>query len=341
MILGITGYYASGKDTAAVYLMKRGFTHYSLSDELREEAKRRKVSPSRGTLISLGNELREKFGPGILAERIGNRLRPGEDYVITSIRNPGEVEVLQRNDHFIFIAIVADQKKRYELLKQRAREEDPKSFEEFVEKEKIEESSDPLHQQLDKTAKLAKIKVKNEGSVGDLYIKMDQLLLDLNKKYRRRPSWDEYFLKIGREVARRATCDRGKAGCLVVRDKRILCTGYVGSPAGLPHCDEVGHQMKTVMHENGTTSQHCMRTIHAEQNTICQAAKEGISLKGATLYCNMEPCIVCARMIANCGISRVVAQKKYQKAEETRELFKKAKVQLDVLDNEVQVYGRQ
>lgn len=341
MILGITGYYASGKDTVAEYLMKRGFAHFSLSNEIREECKRRKTPITRDNLIATGNELREKFGPGILAEKVALRFRDDEDYIVTSIRNPAEVEVLQRYKPFIFIEIVADIKKRFELLKQRMREEDPKTFKEFVEKENIEKSSDPTKQQLDKCVKLAAIKVKNEGTLEQLYEKVDKLVLDLTKRYKERPSWDDYFFKIGREVARRATCDRGKAGCVVVRDKRILCTGYVGSPASQAHCDEIGHQMKTTVHEDGSSSRHCVRTIHAEQNAICQAAREGISLKGATLYCKMEPCIVCARMISNVGIVRVVCEKRYHKAQESRELFKGAGIKLDVLHDEVVQYAKQ
>ena len=340
MIIGITGYYASGKDTVAHYLTKKGFYSFSLSDEIRSEAQKKKIKVTRNNLIQLGNELREKFGPSILAERVLNKLKPHQDYIITSIRNPAEVQVLASDPAFVFISVTADRKKRFELLQQRAREEDPKTFEEFVEKEKLEESSDPHKQQLDKCNKLAKITIKNDGTLEELYTKVDKLILDLNKKYRQRPSWDDYFLKISQEVAQRATCDRGKAGCVVVRDKRILCTGYVGSPIGMPHCDEIGHQLKTVIHEDGSSSQHCMRTIHAEQNAICQAAREGISLKGATVYCKMEPCTVCARMISNCGIVRVVCDKKYQKAQETRELFVMAKIKLEVRHDVVDSYAK-
>jgi len=88
-----------------------------------------------------------------------------------------------------------------------------------------------------------------------------------------RPSWDDYFLEIARTVASRATCDRGRSGCVIVRDKQILVTGYVGAPTGLPHCDDVGHQMKKLIHENGFISQHCVRTVHAEQNAITQAIR--------------------------------------------------------------------
>lgn len=157
----------------------------------------------------------------------------------------------------------------------------------------------------------------------------------------KRPSWDEYFLNIANEVSKRATCDRGRSGCVIVKDKHILTTGYVGSPAGLPHCDEVGHLFKTTTHEDGKVTQHCMRTTHAEQNAICQSAKFGIPLKDATIYCKMEPCAVCAKIIINSGIKRVVCEMRYHAAEETRNLFEIANVQLDVLNDEIEKYEKQ
>ena len=156
-----------------------------------------------------------------------------------------------------------------------------------------------------------------------------------------RPTWDQYFIEISRTVATRSTCDRGRSGCVIIRDKRILTTGYVGSPPGMPHCDEAGHQMAEFLDEEGNRSQHCIRTIHAEQNAIAQAARFGISLAGATLYCKMEPCYVCARLIISVGITHVVAEKRYQKGEMTREMFRRAGVKLDVLNDEVEKYGRQ
>jgi len=162
----------------------------------------------------------------------------------------------------------------------------------------------------------------------------------MNKKLNR-PSWDEYFIKLVDEVAQRATCDRGKSGCIIVKDKRILCSGYVGSPPGFSHCDEVGHLLKTVVDDNGTERQHCMRTIHAEQNAICQAAKYGLSLEGTTLYCTMEPCRVCAMLIISVGVKRVVAKKQYHAASESRELFAHAGIELVVMHNEIEEYTNQ
>lgn len=156
-----------------------------------------------------------------------------------------------------------------------------------------------------------------------------------------RPSWDEYFLELAAQVAKRATCDRGRAGCVVVRDKRIIATGYVGSPPGLPHCDDVGHLMRKVVDEDGTVRQHCMRTTHAEQNAICQAARYGIALDGATLYCTMEPCRVCAMLLISAGIRRVVARRRYHAGQDTRELFQAAGVELEVWEDQLEQYPAQ
>ncbi|MBU4486429.1 MAG: cytidine/deoxycytidylate deaminase family protein [Candidatus Delongbacteria bacterium] len=153
-----------------------------------------------------------------------------------------------------------------------------------------------------------------------------------------RPSWDEYFMEVMNAVSKRATCDRGRSGCVIARKGQILTTGYVGSPIGLPHCDEVGHQMKKMLHEDGSISEHCVRTVHAEQNAICQAAKLGISIEGATLYCRMTPCRTCAMIIINSGITRVVVERKYQRGQESEEMFKQASVELVIINDELQKY---
>jgi len=117
-----------------------------------------------------------------------------------------------------------------------------------------------------------------------------------------RPSWDEYFMRIASEVAQRSTCDRAQVGAVVVKDKRILTTGYNGSPRGLPHCSEAGHLM---------VDGHCVRTIHAEQNALLQGALHGVALAGGTVYVTHQPCLNCAKMIINAGIVRVVFTRAY------------------------------
>lgn len=157
----------------------------------------------------------------------------------------------------------------------------------------------------------------------------------------KRPSWDEYFMEIARAVAKRATCDRGRSGCVIARDKQILVTGYVGAPKGLVHCDEIGHQMKTITHEDGHVSQHCLRTAHAEQNAIVQAAKLGIAIDKGTLYCKMTPCSTCAKMIINAGIIRVVCEKRYHAGTEGEAMFRHVGVALEYFDETIESYERQ
>ena len=120
---------------------------------------------------------------------------------------------------------------------------------------------------------------------------------------RNRPTWNEYFMNIAHEVAQRSTCGRAQVGAVIVREKRILTTGYNGSPRGLPHCTEVGCLME---------NDHCIRTLHAEQNAIIQAALHGVITEGATIYVTHQPCFICAKTIINAGISEIVYDKEYK-----------------------------
>ncbi|MCL2557897.1 MAG: cytidine/deoxycytidylate deaminase family protein [Treponema sp.] len=154
----------------------------------------------------------------------------------------------------------------------------------------------------------------------------------------KRPTWDEYFMEVCDAISKRATCDRGRSGCVIAKDNRILVTGYVGAPAGLPHCDEVGHQFKKMLHEDGSITTHCVRTVHAEQNAICQAAKKGVPIDGATLYCRMTPCRTCAMLIINCGIVRVVCQRRYQDPSDSEAMLAAAGIALEYVHDETQKY---
>ena len=145
-------------------------------------------------------------------------------------------------------------------------------------------------------------------------------------------------MEVMEAISKRATCSRGRSGCVIAKDNKLLVTGYVGSPIGMEHCDEVGHQMKKILHEDESITEHCVRTVHAEQNAICQAAKNGVSIDGATLYCRMTPCRVCAMLIINCGIKRVVCERKYHAGSETERMFKQAGIQLDFIHDELQKY---
>jgi len=157
----------------------------------------------------------------------------------------------------------------------------------------------------------------------------------------KRPTWDEYFMEVCEAISKRATCNRGRSGCVIAKDKQLLVTGYVGAPAGLEHCDETGHLFKKMIHEDDSVTTHCVRTVHAEQNAICQAAKLGISINGGTLYCRMTPCRTCAMLIINCGIVRVVCQRRYHDSADSEAMFKKAGIKLEYVFDEVQSYNEQ
>jgi len=158
----------------------------------------------------------------------------------------------------------------------------------------------------------------------------------------KKPDWDEYFLiEIVPAIAKRASCDRGRSSAIIVRDHRIITTGYVGSPPGLAHCDDAGHLIHTVIDEEGKQSKHCVRTLHAEENAILQAAKIGLSVDKATLYCKLVPCFRCAMKIVAVGIVRVVAQKRYHADRRSIQIFKEAGVQLDIFEDSVEVYANQ
>jgi len=125
-----------------------------------------------------------------------------------------------------------------------------------------------------------------------------------------RPSWDQYFVEIAQQVATRSTCLRRHVGAVIVRDKRILCTGYNGPPRSLPHCNETGCLREQLGIPSGQRLDLC-RALHAEQNAIIQAALHGVSTEGSTIYVTHQPCFTCAKMIINAGIVRIVCANSY------------------------------
>ncbi|MFH1414431.1 MAG: cytidine/deoxycytidylate deaminase family protein [Candidatus Omnitrophota bacterium] len=128
----------------------------------------------------------------------------------------------------------------------------------------------------------------------------------MKRKAYKRPCWDEYFLEMANLVAKRATCLRRRVGAVIVKDKRILATGYNGVPSGLRHCLDVGCIRKKLKIPSGERHELC-RALHAEQNALIQASLYGVSLKGSTLYATNQPCVICAKMLINAGIKEIVA----------------------------------
>ncbi|MEX2033036.1 MAG: cytidine/deoxycytidylate deaminase family protein [Candidatus Colwellbacteria bacterium] len=143
------------------------------------------------------------------------------------------------------------------------------------------------------------------------------------KAVSKRPSWDEYFIKIAEIIGSRSTCDRAHVGAVITKNNVILSTGYNGAPRGLPHCDDVGHEL---------VDGHCVRTVHAEANAIAQAARNGASIEGATIYLTISPCYDCFKMMINSGIKEVVYKEfymsRYGLSKAVLDLSKKAGVKI-------------
>lgn len=340
MIIGLTGSIAAGKGVVSDFLKDKGFVYLSLSNELREIARKRKIEITRVNLQDLGNSLRREFSPSVLANTVIEKINKQalEKVIVDGIRNPSEIKELKKLKNFFLVSVDAPIEQRFQRCVDRNRESDPISYMDFL---SIDERDKGMGEDLltgqgvARCMSEADFTFTNSGTLDDAKKDIDILFDKINDSIPR-PSWDEYFSDISKAVAKRATCNRGKAGCVIVKNKHILVSGYVGSPNGLPHCDEVGHQMESTIHEDGVEREHCIRTTHAEQNAICQAAKLGISIDGATIYCKMEPCSVCAKIIINSGIRRVVCEKRYQSGAQS--LLEEGGVLVDVLNEEVEGY---
>ena len=176
MIIGLTGANASGKGEAASYLKLKGFEYYSLSDILREEAKSRGIESSRENLIRLGNELREKNGPSVLADFVIKKIKNKNNYIIDSIRNPSEVEALKKMRDFILIGVDAPVEIRFERIVSRKRPGDPETLKEFMEKEKMENIPSPANQQLETCLKMADMIIINGSTIEEFHKKISNVI---------------------------------------------------------------------------------------------------------------------------------------------------------------------
>ena len=156
-----------------------------------------------------------------------------------------------------------------------------------------------------------------------------------------RPTWTEYFISIVDATALRASCNRGKSGAIIVSaDNRILSGGYVGNASGAKHCDDIGHTFRYIIEQDEHRKEilhegfHCISTVHAEANAICNSAKKGISIDNSIMFCTMVPCFVCAKLIIQSGIKRVVAKYDYHHSEQTKKIFEELRIELVILNDE-------
>jgi len=324
MLIGLTGRNAAGKGEVARYLQSKSFYYHSLSDVIREEIRRRGEEPTRERLIIVGNELRQRSGAAVLAERVLAGIEDDRHYIIDSIRNPSEVEAFREAKHFKLLRVDAPAEVRFRRILSRRRESDPRTFEDFVELEKREAEGDDTSQNLVKVELMADYTLVNDGPLEKLYRQIDELLPRLLKEIQR-PSWDEYFMNIAKVVASRSNCMKRKVAALIVKDKRVISTGYNGTPRGTRNCNEGGCPRCNSMAASGTALEECLCS-HGEENAIVQASYHGVSLKDAIIYSTFAPCLQCSKMIINSGIREVIYNMDYPLNESAFGLFQEAGV---------------
>ncbi|MBI4397507.1 MAG: AAA family ATPase, partial [Candidatus Omnitrophica bacterium] len=274
MIIGLTGKNGAGKGEAAEILKSLNFHYLSLSDVLRDELAAAGKEITRENLIHIGNRLRTEHGPAVLAETILGRLEADKNYVIDSFRNPSEARAFQKRKDFILLHISATPEIRFTRLKTRARESDPGSFEQFVALEKREAAGDVNAQNLDGTIALATLTLENNTTREALRAQVIEIVKELSRASKR-PDWDEYFMGIARVVALRSNCIKRKVASVIAKDKRIISTGYNGTPRGVKNCSEGGCPRCNDFTASGTRLDECLCS-HAEENAITQSAYHGV-----------------------------------------------------------------
>lgn len=323
MILGISGPNGAGKGEAVEFLRARSFYALSLSDVIRGDLRERGVDETRERMIDAGRALRAAGGPGVLAERLARQLLPDRNYVIDSIRHPAEVDVLRRSSpSFRLVWVDAPAATRLARMCARGRGGDPVTLEDLARLEGRERgSADIAAQQLDAVQALADFPIENAGSIEALHEALQQMLSKC--LHFERPGWDEYFLSVALMVASRSNCVKRKVGAVIARDRRIISTGYNGTPRGVRNCNEGGCPRCNAFAIGGTKLDECLCS-HAEENSLIQAAYHGVAVREATLYTTLSPCLSCTKMILNAGIAEVVFNAEYGLAEASLSLLREA-----------------
>ncbi len=321
MIIGLTGSLAAGKGVVSNFLKENGFVYLSLSDELREIAKERKIELTRNNLQDLGNKLREEYGSGVLAEKVLNKIK-NQEYkkaIVDGIRNPAEINVLRKIKNFSLISVDAPREMRFKRLIERNRESDPKTLEDFVKVDDRDKGVGETQtgQAVAECISQANYNLVNSRSLEEMHEKVRKLYLDIKRKIPR-PSWDEYFIEIAKKVSARSTCLRRKYGAVIVKDNIIVSTGYNGSARGLENCIDKGTCKREEMNIPSGERYELCEGVHAEQNAIINGAPE--RMKDSKIYiagseadgndANANPCKLCDRAIRNAQIKEEIYQDK-------------------------------
>jgi dCMP deaminase len=335
MIIGVAGRNGAGKGELVLFLESRGFSVLSLSDAIRAELNERGLSESRERMIETGQEMRRRSGPGALAQGLVRQLHVDRNYGIDSIRHPVEVEILRHfaessAQEFRLVWVDAKLETRFDRMQSRNRPGDPTSIAQLEALEARERGSDdPNAQQLDAVEGEADYRLTNDSSLEDFHHQIQSWVKE-NLSFSR-PGWDDYFMGIARVVASRSNCVKRKVAAVVTRDKRIISTGYNGTPRGTTNCNEGGCPRCNDLAPGGTRLDECLCS-HAEENSITQAAYHGVSLKGGTIYTTFSPCLQCTKMIINAGLGEVVFQNDYPLGGVALSLLEEAGISLRKID---------
>jgi dCMP deaminase len=231
-----------------------------------------------------------------------------------------------RKKRFKLLWVDADESIRIQRIRARARAGDPDTLEALREVEGRElASADPSGQQLLAVRDLADFSVRNEGTVEALRQQVQDILRE--HQFFERPSWDAYFMSIARQVASRSNCVKRRVGAVIVVDRRIVSTGYNGTPRGVRNCNEGGCPRCNAFTEGGARLDECLCS-HAEENAITQAAYHGVSVRGGSIYTTFSPCLQCTKMIINAGLEEVAYSADYPLGEVALALLREAGVKV-------------
>ncbi|MEM4230426.1 MAG: deaminase [Candidatus Pacearchaeota archaeon] len=308
MIIGLTGTLGAGKSEVAKYAAQNGIFHLSVRSFLEEECKRRGIEPNRDNLVKVANEIRTREGSAYLVKELCKNCYENKIYIIESIRCPGEVEETKQRGGLIF-AIDAYPEIRYDRIITRKSLTDRVSFEKFLEDEKREmHSTDPNEQNLSFCMENADYLILNNGTLEDLHeeVKKSVLSIDNNGKMKRRPSFEEMFMRQAFEWSLRSTCLRRQVGAVIVKNNTLISQGYNGPPRGVKHCEERGGCLRQLLNiPSGQQLEKCYAK-HAEANAILNAGRTGRSVVEAKLFCTHYPCSFCTGDIIQAGINEVI-----------------------------------
>ncbi|TKJ17656.1 hypothetical protein CEE44_03945 [Candidatus Woesearchaeota archaeon B3_Woes] len=323
-IVGLTG---SGKTIAANFFVEKGYRYLRFGQTVLDEVKKKTGLVSNPQLEQeIREQLREKHGMDALAKlnkkKIDKLLRKG-NVVIDNLTSWSEYKFLRKTyNNFKVISIQASPEIRYKRLEER-KEIDQKMINRPFSKQETKQRD---YSEIENTEKAGPIAIAdttltNETTKQDFLNKLEDLF---SKKKKQRIGWDDYFMKMAFLAAERSTCLRRHVGAVIVKNKRVVATGYNSAVKGAKHCMEIGCLRDKLKIPSGT-DKHICRAIHAEQNAIIQAALHGTNIEGSTIYMTHDTCPVCAKMIINSGIKEVISCSQ-RKESEFKQLFKETGV---------------